>query len=164
VGLGLRSYGFLSDASELAYKNIAMAFNELHATGHFREYYNCETGRGLGLYDYAWGGVPAAMLLRIIAGIEPTSTGLAVLPALPAGWDSLNVRRLHARDLTVTLTITRSSDVSAPEVTVNGKEVPSYGGRGAFIPWDCGGADVTIDIVHPARLKEEAREPDIEHV
>ncbi len=52
--LGLKDYGYYSDAAKLACLTTRMAFEELERCSHFREYFNPETGAGIGLFDYIW--------------------------------------------------------------------------------------------------------------
>jgi len=67
---GLRKYGYEDAARVLARRTAAMALDEPHT----REYYNAETGSGMGLNPFwGWSALAYLMPLEWAAGYDPTS-------------------------------------------------------------------------------------------
>ena len=159
--LGLKKYGCYKQAAELAYTNAKMVFDELDLTGHFREYYDTNTGKGAAgcLYDYIWACLPAAMVTQIFFGIAPTAAGLEVMPALPQDWDDISISRLKIRGVEVSLKVTRSQRRKNTSVTVNGRSVKAQQNRGVVIPWSQFTTDVNIEIAQPMEIDEEIEAP-----
>lgn len=157
VILGLKNYGYYEKASELAYTNVKLVFDILEKTGHFREYYDTQTGEpGSGcLYDYIWACLPAAFIIQIIFGIEPKSNGLDIMPALPSDWQEISVKKLRVRGMPISVKIERSYDIDFTEVKVNDEDVDVVENRGALIPWNDLTEDVSIEIQQPMTISEE---------
>jgi len=161
--LGLKKYGSYKRAAELAYVNAKMVFDELDLTGHFREYYDTNSGKGAAgcLYDYIWACMPAAMITQIFFGIEPKADGLEVMPALPQDWDDISISKLNIRGNAVSVKITRSRRRKYTSVTVNGSSVTALKNRGVFIPWEQLTTDVNIEIAQPMEIDEEIETPNL---
>lgn len=153
---GLRRYGGFEAAADLAVVNSKMVFDSLERHGHFYEYYNSITGERAGLTDYIWTSLPAAMLIETVFGIRPTQAGLEILPALPQGWDRVAIENLHVRDSVIALRVEREASLAGPQVTVEGRAMPLYCGRGVLIPWSELPQACTIDIVHPATMPDRS--------
>lgn len=76
---GLVRYGYRDLARELAYKTCRMALVENDTT---REYYNGETGKGLGLNPFwGWSALAYVMPLELEMGYDPTEIGDPIRPA-----------------------------------------------------------------------------------
>ena len=112
-------------------KTMAVSKVELDLTGHFREYYDTNTGKGAAgcLYDYIWACLPAAMITQIFFGIKPKADGLEVMPALPQDWDDISISKLNIRGVEVSLKVTRSKRRKNTSVTVNGSSVKAVQNR-----------------------------------
>jgi len=146
--LGLRSYGYYQKAADLAYQNIKMVFGELVRSGHFREYFNSETGEGVDLIDYIWTAMPAYFLVNICLGIDPRREHLAVLPALPTGWGEAEISDRHIRGKRVSVRVRRDTGASEACALINGKHLEMVEGRGVLLHWDEVPDECRIEIVH----------------
>jgi alpha,alpha-trehalase len=98
---GLQTYGYQDDASRIAMKWLRLIANEFTSTGAIRERYNVvdPTAPAPGRYPpqrgFAWtNGVYAALLVRIIFGIESTldDPETKSVPKLPTEWAGKEVR------------------------------------------------------------------------
>lgn len=92
---GLRAYGFHDKASRIAMKWLRLVSNEFTHIGAIQERHNVVDpndplpGRYPPQQGFAWtNGVFAALLVRIIFGIEPANndSGLEILPRFPPEW------------------------------------------------------------------------------
>jgi hypothetical protein len=77
---GLMKYGFKDEARELAMRDFRMALNENSAT---REYYNAETGAGIGQTQF-WGfsALYYVMPLEMELNYDPTDLTAPIRPIL----------------------------------------------------------------------------------
>ncbi|MCE5255243.1 MAG: glycogen debranching protein, partial [Spirochaetaceae bacterium] len=62
------------------------------------EYYNAETGEGVGMPSQGWGALYTDMIMRFVAGINPEDAGMRFNP-LPAGVSDFSVKNVHLKDL-----------------------------------------------------------------
>jgi alpha,alpha-trehalase len=101
VCAGLRAYGFDDEASRIAMKWLRLVANEFTRTGTIRERHNVVEpsvalpGRYPPQRGFAWtNGVFAAMLARIIFGIEPVrnGAGMGSHPRFPPEWAGEDVQ------------------------------------------------------------------------
>jgi len=159
VILGLRRYGYWRLASSLAWRNTKMVFDELRRFGHFREYFDSETGEGVDLIDYCWTGMPAYFLVGCIIGVQPEAQGLCVIPALPAGWEEASIRNLHIRGRRVSIRVHKIPGDGAVRALLDGEEVPPFQERGILVPWGDLRDEAEIEIFHPETLGDVPRAP-----
>lgn len=160
VILGLKNYGYYEEAAWLARNQCEMVFNELLKTGYFREYWNPESGKGLGLYDYIWACMPGAFVTDIFFGARPEPEGLEVMPALPADWNRIAVKNLMLRGRRLSIEVTRSAQIAQTQAEVNGQPwVELVGNRGIKIPWARVQGDLVIVIRQPAKIAETYAPP-----
>lgn len=157
---GLRNYGYFGLASDLAFRNAQMVFDELERFGHFREYFNSETGEGVDLVDYVWTGMPAWFVTGVFFGIEPRMEGLEIMPSLPKDWSEIELQRLAVRGKHVSLYIRRDPGNTDTNVLINGSTAEPWEGRGVLIPWDELADDTEIEISQPWILPEAPSPPD----
>lgn len=156
---GLRRYGYYERAATLAQRNAAKQFESLAATGRYHECFDSQTAAPVGLVDYIWSGFAAGYITDAIFGVEPREAGLAILPALPDGWNDIRLDNLHVRQSVVSLHVRRAPDAKATRALVNGKEAPVARGRGVLIPWEMLPAEATIEIVQPPKIEETYAPP-----
>jgi len=159
VVLGLRRYGLYREATALAWRNAEMVFRTLEKTGHFREYYDSLSGEPVGLYDYIWSSIPAAMMVRAFLGIEPTAEGLLIMPELPSGWSEAAISELAVRGGRLSLEVRRTDEVRETECQVNGQARAMTGGRGVLIPWVEVTGELKVRIIQPRELGESLTLP-----
>ncbi len=159
VILGLRRYGYWRAAAELAWRNTKMVFDGLRRSGHFREYFDSETGEGVDLIDYIWTGMPAFFVTGVLLGVEPQAEGLLVMPALPHGWDEAAISRLRVRGRSVSLRVRRAPGDERTRVLLDGREMNPVAGRGVLVPWDALEDGAEMEIVQPASLADRPRAP-----
>jgi len=162
--LGLKDYGYYSDAAKLAYLTTRMAFEELERCSHFREYFNPETGEGIGLFDYIWGCMPAHLIIDVFYGLRPNGEGIDILPALPDDWKRIAISNLHIRDKVLDLEIVRTAETTETEASVNGERWSEIiDGRGITVPWSylsaLPGNKATIRIVQPLEIEDTPHLP-----
>jgi alpha,alpha-trehalase len=98
---GLRAYGFQDEASRVAMKWLRLIASEFTQTGAIRERHNVVDptaplpGRYPPQRGFAWtNGVFAALLVRVIFGIEPVqnSTQIESNPCFPPAWSGEGVQ------------------------------------------------------------------------
>jgi hypothetical protein len=159
VARGLRSYGHYREAADLSLRNVQMVFEEYERSGHLREYFHAETGKGLSLFDYIWAAMPASYITDVFFGIEPEREALAVLPSLPRDWPEISIRNLHLRNRVLNIRVTRSQSATETIAKVNASAWPEIiEGRGIRIPWQVllndPQADISIEIVQPLQIPE----------
>ncbi|MGQ9580941.1 MAG: MGH1-like glycoside hydrolase domain-containing protein [Armatimonadota bacterium] len=159
VIIGLRNYGYYRLAADLAYRNTKMVFDELERHGHFREYFNSVTGSGTGLVDYIWTSIPAYFIVGVFLGIEPVPAGIRIIPALPQGWNNLEVRNLHVREKHLIVKIAVREGLNETISTVNGQPVEAFRSRGVFIPWTTPTNELRIEITQPPVIPEQHTAP-----
>lgn len=144
--LGLRSYGYHQKAADLAYQNTKMVFDELARSGHFREYFNSETGEGVDLIDYIWTATPAYFIVNVCLGICLEARQFIVFPSLPTGWDSAEISELRIRGKRVSVRVCRSESAAETTAVVNGAPVDVVEDRGVCLDWDQMADDTVIEI------------------
>lgn len=155
--LGLRAYGYHQKAADLAYQNTRMVFNELARSGHFREYFNSETGEGVDLIDYIWTAMPAYFIVNVCLGISPNARQLIVLPSLPGGWDKAEICDLYMRGKRISVQVTRDTEVLETSALVNDMPVDTVQGRGVCLDWDHVPDNCRIEIALPLAIPEHDR-------
>ena len=156
---GLRRYGLHKQATALAYRNAEMVFSALEKTGHFREYYSSLAGAPIGLYDYIWSAIPAAMVARAAFGLEPRAEGLLVMPELPEGWEEASLAALRVRGACLNLIVRRHANLETTRVSLNGVALPPLENRGLLIPWRQLSGTLTVEIAQPPDLPEALSPP-----
>ena len=81
IAHGLRRAGFVAEAKDLAYRTFAMVLAETST----REYYNAETGCGLGLDPFwGWSSLAYLMPLEQELGYDPTDPACPIIQPLAA--------------------------------------------------------------------------------
>ena len=151
---GLKSYGHFRLAAELAYQNTKMVFDELERYGHFREYFNSITGEGVSLTDYIWTAMPAHFIVNVFFGIEPTPDGLAILPALPDGWNEIAINGLQVRGKRVSVSVRIDAHAGQTVARINGRSAEVLHNRGVLIPWEDLSDGLSVEIVQPRSIPE----------
>ena len=159
VILGLKNYGFHRLASDLAYQNTKMVFDELEKYGHFREYFNSVDGSGVDLVDYIWTAMPAYFIVNVFLGIEPRGDGLAILPALPSGRQEAGVENLCVRGKRVSVRVEVDASAAETYAELDGEPAPVSENRGVVIPWGQLPDSTHIRIVQPSVIPEAHAAP-----
>jgi len=156
---GLKRYGCYQLAADLAYQNTKMVFDELERYGHFREYFNSIEGNGVDLIDYIWTAMPAHFIVSVFLGIEPQGDGLAILPALPTGWDRIEIESLRVRGANVSVKVTADPGASETTATLNGEQFSVVENRGVVAPWGRMTDGARVEIVQPKSIEETHAAP-----
>jgi len=99
------------------------------------EYYNAETGEGVGMPFQGWGALYTDMILRFVAGINPEDRGMRFNP-LSANVADFSVRNLRLKDMS--LRLARRGSTWTFE----------FDGYGAFAIEGAGGFVAVIDTEH----------------
>jgi hypothetical protein len=159
VARGLQNYGHYREAADLALRNVQMVFEEYERSGHLREYFHAETGRGLSLFDYIWAAMPASFITDVFFGIQPEREALAIVPSLPREWSRISIRNLHVRNKVLDIQVTRSKSATETLAKVNENSWPEIvEGRGIRIPWRVLEGDpktgISIEIEQPLQIPE----------
>jgi len=151
---GLKSYGHYRLAANLAFQNTKMVFDELERYGHLREYFNSQTGAGVDLIDYIWTAMPAHFIVNVFLGVEPRPAGLAILPALPDGWNAIAIDglRMRGKRVSVRVRVAGESDQTTARIDNGAAEV--FGNRGVLIPWTDVSDGLSVEIVQAPSIPE----------
>ena len=156
---GLRNYGYYRSAARLALSNTRMVFEVLEREGHFREYFDSVTGEGVDLIDYIWTAMPAHFIVSVFFGIEPGREGVAIAPALPDGWNRIDIENLHLRGRRVAVSVRVDPGAVGTRATVDGAPAPIVEGRGVFVPWAALSDGIRVEIVQPSEIEDAPRAP-----
>ena len=136
-----------------------MVFDELEKYGHFREYFNSTDGSGVDLVDYIWTAMPAYFIVNIFFGIEPRADGLAILPALPRGWQEAGVENSCVRSKRISVRVEVDASAAETSAELDSEPAPVSENRGAVIPWGQLPDSAHIRIVQPSVIPEAHAAP-----